>query len=65
MINFVCDLQVFTWGYNANGQLGNECTSNQSTPVHVALGNQNYEQIYMLHMYICNYRLDVMVFAIF
>ena len=52
----MCDVQVFTWGYNGIGQIGNESTSNCSTPFNVVLGNHDCEQIYMyeINIYVRN-----------
>ena len=32
------DVQVFTWGSNAQGQIGNGSTNNIYAPYHVTLG---------------------------
>ena len=36
------DTQVFTWGYNGSGQIGNGSTNNIVAPYHVALGKSTY-----------------------
>ena len=38
LVCLVCDAQVFTWGYNAQGEIGNGSTNNIYAPYHVALG---------------------------
>ena len=50
--NFMCNVQVFTWGYNGSGQIGNGSTGNCSTPFHVVLGNHDCEQIYMYEVWL-------------
>jgi alpha-tubulin suppressor-like RCC1 family protein len=52
------DGTLWTWGYNANGQLGNNTTSTRNTPVTTFAGGNNWKQISCGHSFTSAIKTD-------